>query len=333
LGKLHQLMQSPRKINIDCAIVAVAAIASIVEGGFAPYYDMFMPFLKQIVATAPPELGLVRAKAIECISMLGLAVGKDKFAADAHEVMEHMAASQVAADDPQAEYITKAWPRICQCLGQDFVPYLQYVMPGLLASAGKQCDITMTDADEGENEDYQNLMIGDKILGIRTADMEEKSNACNALAHIVEALQEGFYPYIEKTLTIMLPLLKFYYHDDVRMAAAYAMPEFVKCAKASGDASVVAQLAGVISSSLQEVLPDEPDVEVQVTMLEALRETIEAAEAALGPETASSFLEILPKLWEEVQQRIAEGGQVERGLRRGGVGENAGAEQERRRGY
>ena len=36
------------------------------------------------------------------------------------------------------------------------------------------------------------------MLGIRTADMEEKNNACSALARIVEALQEGFYPYIEQ---------------------------------------------------------------------------------------------------------------------------------------
>ena len=35
----------------------------------------------------------------------------------------------------------------------------------------------------------------------------------------------------------MMPLLKFYYHDGVRMAASYAMPEFVKCAKKYADAN------------------------------------------------------------------------------------------------
>ena len=148
LGKLHVQMQSPRKISIDCAIVAVASIATIVGAEFASFYDLFMPFLKQIVSSAPAQMGMIRAKAIECISLIAIAVGKEQFAADANEVMEHMASTAVAPDDPQAEYITKAWPRLCQCLGQDFVPYLEHVVPGLLASAQKKCDITFTDVDE-----------------------------------------------------------------------------------------------------------------------------------------------------------------------------------------
>lgn len=35
-----------------------------------------------------PELRLLRGKTIECISLIGLAVGSEKFAPDAAEVME-----------------------------------------------------------------------------------------------------------------------------------------------------------------------------------------------------------------------------------------------------
>jgi len=38
---------------------------------------------------------LLRAKALECISLVGMAVGRDRFRADAHEVMKFMQALQV----------------------------------------------------------------------------------------------------------------------------------------------------------------------------------------------------------------------------------------------
>jgi hypothetical protein len=266
LSKLQTLMSSTRKIVLDNAIVAVAAVASVVESKFAPYYDMFMPFLKQVVATATTdEMRMLRAKAIECISLVGLAVGKDKFAADAHVVMQMMAGTQMKSDDPQAEYIVNAWPRICKCLGAGFVPYLEFVMPTLIESAAKKPDVALQDADKGEMEGMQNLQIGDKIIGIRTSDMEEKKNASMAIARFVEYLQEHFYPYIEKTATIMIPLLKFYYHDDVRMAGAFAMPELVKCCFKYNEANggghaITTQLSQVIYTNLVQCIPDEPQV-------------------------------------------------------------------------
>ena len=273
LSKLQSLLTSDRKIVLDNAIVAVAAVASVVEEKFAPYYDMFMPFLKQVVSTATTDaFRMVRAKAIECISLVGLAVGKEKFTPDALGVMEMMAGTQMKSDDPQAEYIVNAWPRICKCLGAGFVPYLQYVMPSLLESAAKKPDVAFQDADQGEMEGMENLQIGDKIIGIRTSDMEEKKNAAMAIARFVEYLQEHFYPYIEKTATIMIPLLKFYYHDDVRLAGAFAMPELVKCCfkyheANGGDHTSTTQLTHVIYSSLVQCIPDEPQVRCCVQLL------------------------------------------------------------------
>jgi hypothetical protein len=316
LSKLQALLRSQRKIVLDTAITAVAAVASIVKERFAPYYDMFMPFLKQVVVDATSDdLRMVRAKAIECISLVGLAVGEEKFAPDANAVMELMAGTQMKSDDPQAEYIVNAWPRICKCLGAGFVPYLQFVMPNLLESAARKPDVAVQDVDQGEMEGMENLQIGDKIIGIRTSDMEEKKNASMAIARFVEYLQEHFYPYIETTATIMIPLLKFFYHDDVRLAGAFAMPELVKCclkhheaiAAANGqpvDHSITTQLTGVIYSNLVQCIPDEPQVEVQVAMLEALQETIEASGGkCLRVDQCPAFLEMVPKVWQELVER------------------------------
>ena len=48
-----------------------------------------MPGLRQLLTDlAGKEFRMLRGKAMECISLIGVAVGKEKFAADAKEVMD-----------------------------------------------------------------------------------------------------------------------------------------------------------------------------------------------------------------------------------------------------
>lgn len=60
-------------------MTSIASVADTAEEKFVPYYDQFMPSLKDIVEKAvQKELRLLRGKTIECISLIGLAVGKEK---------------------------------------------------------------------------------------------------------------------------------------------------------------------------------------------------------------------------------------------------------------
>ena len=82
------------------------------------------------------------------ILVVGVAVGKDKFRADAKEVMEVLMRTQqgtLETDDPQVSFLLQAWARICKALGHEFIPYLEIVMPPLLASAKLDPDLTITD--------------------------------------------------------------------------------------------------------------------------------------------------------------------------------------------
>lgn len=54
--------------------------------------------------------------------LAGLAVGEEKFIADASEVMDlllktHTEGDQLPADDPQTSYLISAWSRICRIMG------------------------------------------------------------------------------------------------------------------------------------------------------------------------------------------------------------------------
>lgn len=67
------------KLVLEQVVTSIASVADTAEEKFVPYYDLFMPSLKDIVVNAvQKELRLLRGKTIECISLIGLAVGKEK---------------------------------------------------------------------------------------------------------------------------------------------------------------------------------------------------------------------------------------------------------------
>lgn len=54
---------------------------------FKKYYDAVMPYLKTILVNATDKSNrMLRAKAMECISLVGMAVGKEIFREDAKQV-------------------------------------------------------------------------------------------------------------------------------------------------------------------------------------------------------------------------------------------------------
>merc|ERR1719463_677395 len=67
------------------------------------------------------------------MSLLGVAVGKEKFLPDAKDAIAEMLKTQATleADDVQRDYIKEASERICQCLKKDFAPFLQALLPGI----------------------------------------------------------------------------------------------------------------------------------------------------------------------------------------------------------
>jgi len=58
------------------------------QAHFQKYYDAVMPYLKNILIGANDKQNrMLRAKSMECISLVGMAVGKDKFREDAKQVI------------------------------------------------------------------------------------------------------------------------------------------------------------------------------------------------------------------------------------------------------
>lgn len=230
--KLLQLVQVNDQYVVEQSLTAIAAMADCLGETFAVFYDKIMPGLKQMFSQMPSETKeqqSLRCRAMECITVIGVAVGKERFGADAVQLMEMIHACQKAItkdDDSQTSAIQHAYSRICKVLGTDFMPYLQHVMPSVIQTA-QQNEVDVDSDDESgiaaDDED-------DDMVNISTSILEEKATACEMICCYLEVLGEGFAPYVEECTELLVPFLN-HYAEVIRTAANTAMPLLLDSAK------------------------------------------------------------------------------------------------------
>ncbi|KAM8975291.1 importin-5 [Pelodytes ibericus] len=283
--KLQELIQKGTKLVLEQVVTSIASVADTAEEKFVPYYDMFMPSLKHIVENAvQKELRLLRGKTIECISLIGLAVGKEKFMQDASDVMQLLLKTQtdfsdLEDDDPQISYMISAWARMCKILGKEFQQYLPVVMGPLMKTASIKPEVALLDTQDMESmsddDGWEFVNLGDQqSFGIKTAGLEEKATACQMLVCYAKELKEGFADYTEQVVKLMVPLLKFYFHDGVRVAAAESMPLLLECARVRGP-EYLTQMWHFMCDALIKGIGTEPDSDVLSEIMHSFAKCIE----------------------------------------------------------
>ncbi|XP_062957947.1 importin-5 [Cynocephalus volans] len=283
--KLQELIQKGTKLVLEQVVTSIASVADTAEEKFVPYYDLFMPSLKHIVENAvQKELRLLRGKTIECISLIGLAVGKEKFMQDASDVMQLLLKTQtdfsdMEDDDPQISYMISAWARMCKILGKEFQQYLPVVMGPLMKTASIKPEVALLDTQDMESmsddDGWEFVNLGDQqSFGIKTAGLEEKSTACQMLVCYAKELKEGFVEYTEQVVKLMVPLLKFYFHDGVRVAAAESMPLLLECARVRGP-EYLTQMWHFMCDALIKAIGTEPDSDVLSEIMHSFAKCIE----------------------------------------------------------
>uniref|UniRef100_A0A2S2Q881 Importin-5 n=1 Tax=Sipha flava TaxID=143950 RepID=A0A2S2Q881_9HEMI len=295
-----------RRLVLEQMVTTIASVADTCEGSFIKFYDHLMPCLKQIICSAvAPELKLLRGKTIECVSLIGLAVGQEKFLGDASDIMDLMLAThnkdeKLAEDDPQTSYLISSWARMCKVMGQQFEQYLPLVIGPVMAAASLKPEVALLDNDDmgnmTDNTDWQFVSLGEQQnFGIRTSGLEDKASACEMLVCYARELKHGFAPYTEEVVKLMVPLLKFYFHDNVRIAAAQSMPCLLECAETRGS-EYLQHMWGYICPELLQAIESEPESDVAAEMYEALGKCIELlGHGCLSDKWMKDLLVILEK--------------------------------------
>uniref|UniRef100_A0A8C6ISK4 Uncharacterized protein n=1 Tax=Melopsittacus undulatus TaxID=13146 RepID=A0A8C6ISK4_MELUD len=273
------------KLVLEQVVTSIASVADTAEEKFVPYYDLFMPSLKHIVENAvQKELRLLRGKTIECISLIGLAVGKEKFMQDASDVMQLLLKTQtdfsdLEDDDPQISYMISAWARMCKILGKEFQQYLPVVMGPLMKTASIKPEVALLDTQDMENmsddDGWEFVNLGDQqSFGIKTAGLEEKATACQMLVCYAKELKEGFVEYTEQVVKLMVPLLKFYFHDDILLTNSTSMPLLLECARVRGP-EYLTQMWHFMCDALIKAIGTEPDSDVLSEIMHSFAKCID----------------------------------------------------------
>uniref|UniRef100_A0A4W6EXL2 Karyopherin (importin) beta 3 n=1 Tax=Lates calcarifer TaxID=8187 RepID=A0A4W6EXL2_LATCA len=267
VAKLQELIQKGTKLVLEQVVTSIASVADTAEEKFVPYYDMFMPSLKHIVENAvQKELRLLRGKTIECISLIGLAVGKEKFMPDASAVMQLLLKTQtdfndLEDDDPQISYMISAWARMCKILGKEFQQYLPVVMGPLMKTASIKPEVALLDTQDMENisedDGWEFVNLGDQqSFGIKTAGLEEKATACQMLVCYAKELKEGFVEYTEQVVKLM------------------SMPLLLECARVRGP-EYLTQMWHFMCDALIKAIGTEPDSDVLSEIMHSFAKCIE----------------------------------------------------------
>ncbi|KAG8277164.1 Importin-5 [Homalodisca vitripennis] len=178
-SKFIELLQKGTKLVLEQVVTTIASVADSCEEQFIAYYDTLVPRLKYIIKeSTQAELKLLRGKTIECISLIGLAVGSEKFMSDAVEVMDLLLKTHtdLPDDDPQTSYLISAWARICKIMGKQFEQYLPLVIKPVLRTASMKPEVALLDNEDMEevsqDVDWQFVSLGEQQnFGIKTAGL------------------------------------------------------------------------------------------------------------------------------------------------------------------
>jgi hypothetical protein len=319
LSHLFQLLQSDKRYVQEQALSTIATIADAAEAAFSKYYDTLMPLLVNVLQNqGEKEYRLLRAKAMECATLIALAVGKERLGQDAMTLVNLLAniqASITDADDPQAQYLLHCWGRMCRVLGSDFLPFLDNVMPPLLELAMAKADIQLLDDEEQaeqmqSEEGWEIVPVKGKMIGIRTSTMDDKHMAIELLVVYAQVLEGAFAPYVANIMEkIALPGLAFFFHDPVRYVSAKLVPQLLASyKKAYGSPSN--ELAGLWNATvdrLLEVLTAEPAIDTLAEMYQCFYESVEVVgKDCLSGAHLNRFIESVKSAIDDYKTRVQE---------------------------
>ncbi|KAG5930573.1 hypothetical protein E4U42_006661 [Claviceps africana] len=317
LAHLFQLLQSDKRYVQEQALSTIATIADAAQAAFSKYYDTLMPLLVNVLQNqSEKEYRLLRGKAMECATLIALAVGRERLGQDAMTLVNLLAniqANITDADDPQAQYLMHCWGRMCRVMGSDFVPFLENVMPPLLELAVAKADIQLLEDDElaeqmnGE-DGWEFVPLKGKMIGIRTSTMDDKHMAIELLVVYAQVLEAAFAPFVANIMEkIALPGLAFFFHDPVRYISAKLVPQLLSSyKKAYGCPSN--ELAGLWTATvgkLLEVLSAEPSIETLAEMFQCFYESVEVVgKDCLSAAHMNGFIDSVLSTIEDYQHRV-----------------------------
>jgi hypothetical protein len=299
------------------AITALSAVAAALEQRFVKYYESLMPGLMCILqgqVTGAGNSTALAGRAIECVSCIADAVGKENFGRDAPAVMEILMALHARfsqGDDQNFNYLLQACSRIAACMGNAFLPYLERIMPSIFAYAelDPKLDMTSADDDAGDDDGEAAVMMikgmGKMRVSINIKALEDKALGFNMISAMAENLKEHFLPYVKRAADLLVPCCTYKLSGAVREAAIEAIPHVLVCvreamSKGLATSDMTRELLAFAWPQLMQASLIEPEAEEQQSVLDGISDCIDACgSGCLDAAMQEQLCEILRPLVED----------------------------------
>lgn len=304
------------------AMSTIATLAEACQRDFIPYWEKTAQIVFTILKnTTDKTYKQVRGQAIECLVLIGESVGKEEFKKGAHEVIEKLLDIQknyVEEVDPQKVYLLSGWQRICLVLQEDFLPYLEHILPSLftLIEGIIQSQKRNKDEKRSDTNDVISALGGGKSESkgslfhkANTTESQEVVVALKMINVFVLELRKGFGPYVERTSEILTHLLQKSTNINVKTTAARGLPGLVKVIKELANPNkneLVRNMTNNYTALLWVMIDDEVDPETRLVYVMVMKELLKAAGRIMNEQEVNVMSEnILKSLKESDEIKVS----------------------------
>ena len=285
------------------AMSTVATLAEAGQADFIPYWEKSAQIVFTILKnTDDKAYKQVRGQAIECLVLIGESVGKEEFKKGAHDIIEKLVDIQknyIEEVDPQKIYLLTGWQRICSVLKEDFLPYLEHILPSLFGLIERIIHYQVKES-QGKSSDTADVLNalggGAKSQNLHhqanTSESQETTLALRMINVFVVELSQGFLPHVERASNILTHLMQRSSNVNVQTTAGKVLPGLIKVIQDSNTPNkveMVRAMSNNYSNLLWTTLGNESDAQTRVIYAMTLREVLRASGTYMSQEEVNLF--------------------------------------------
>lgn len=233
--KLLEIIHNGNTMCKENAVTCLATVAEASEGLFEPYFEDTIKHLSPyLMESADLKYYQFKGQLIESIVIICVSVGIDVFRPNANELVNILLQIQNSIFDETGvtrtnttvgkssehhilqSYLLTAWEKLCYLMADEFIPYLDQIVPTLLKIASLNPEFKTSEEEnliENENDG----------INIVSSEIDEKTSALEMIESFVTELKSGFAAYVEPASQIILPMLSFKQSETIRSSAARCM--------------------------------------------------------------------------------------------------------------
>ena len=293
----------------EVTLTAIGSLADSCGQKFIPYWKKTAEAIFTLLNTDSEVFKVSRGEAIETITLLGEAVGKFEFKKVCHPVIEKMVeiqSGQVDKLDPQTHLLLSSWHRISSLLQNDFIPYLNLIMP----STFKFVEDVIQAQNTGPSNniaDNENAIVTDVIrkeqgeatgedkglfYNVNTGESDDVITAVKMMRGFASDLTSGYLPYLERTSEIFVHLIENSGNENVRKYVAESFPDLINVVQSSNHpdkANIIRNMHNSYIRVLWETVWTELDPEMMKGYLEVMMDVLTQSERCMTEDELTEF--------------------------------------------